>query len=126
MPKQERKKLLAVLDDLFFAVKINEAAKRAGMEVEFVKSAQDLFEKAKSQPSVIIFDLNYSAVEPLNLLSQLKASSELKNISCIGYVSHIQGELKQKAHETGCDVVLARSAFSQNLPQILKRHAGTL
>jgi PleD family two-component response regulator len=126
MQNQARKKVLAVLNDLFFAVKINESVKRAGMEVEFVKSAEDLFEKAKDQPSLIIFDLNYSAVEPLALMSQLKASEELKNISCIAYVSHIQGELKQKAHETGCDVVLARSAFSQNLPQILKRHAGTL
>ena len=42
----------------------------------------------------------------------------------IGYVSHVQGELKQAAHEAGCDMVLARSAFSQNLPQILKRHSG--
>jgi hypothetical protein len=44
----------------------------------------------------------------------------------IGFLSHVQGELKQKAHETGCDMVLARSAFSQNLPQILKRHSGAL
>jgi hypothetical protein len=38
----------------------------------------------------------------------------------------VQGELKQKAHETGCDMVLARSAFSQNLQQIMKRHSGAL
>jgi hypothetical protein len=36
----------------------------------------------------------------------------------------VQGELKQQAQEAGCDMVLARSAFSQNLPVILKRHAG--
>jgi hypothetical protein len=28
-----------------------------------------------------------------------------------------------KAHEAGCDMVLPRSAFSQNLPQLLRRHA---
>ena len=39
-------------------------------------------------------------------------------------MSHVQGELKQQAQEAGCDMVLARSAFSQNLPVILKRHSG--
>jgi hypothetical protein len=56
----------------------------------------------------------------------LKNSAELKGISVLGYLSHVQGELKQKAHETGCDMVLARSAFSQNLQQILKRHSGVM
>jgi PleD family two-component response regulator len=123
---QERKKLLAVVDDLFFSVKINESAKRAGMDVEFVKSEKDLMEKAKDKPSLIIFDLNYSAIEPLKLMSTLKADQDLKGISCLAYVSHIQGELKQKAHETGCDVVLARSAFSQNLPILLRRYSGNV
>jgi hypothetical protein len=35
----------------------------------------------------------------------------------------VQGELKQAAQEAGCYMVLARSAFSQNLSQIMKRHA---
>jgi hypothetical protein len=45
-------------------------------------------------------------------------------ISLLGYLSHVQGELKLKAQEAGCDTVLPRSAFSQSLPQILKRYAG--
>jgi hypothetical protein len=36
----------------------------------------------------------------------------------------VQVELKQQAQEAGCDMVMARSAFSQNLPQIFKRHSG--
>jgi hypothetical protein len=36
----------------------------------------------------------------------------------------VQGDLKQKAHEVGCDMVLPRSAFSQNLPQLLRRHGA--
>jgi len=126
MQKQGNKKVLAVLSDLFFSVKINDAAKRAGMTVEFVKDQHDVLIKAKSKPSLIIFDLNFESVDPLGLITKLKSSAELKDISVIGYLSHVQGELKQKAHETGCDMVLARSAFSQNLQQILKRHSGVM
>ena len=124
MPTTVNKKVLAVLDDLFFTVKINESAKRAGLPVEFVKSEQDVLEKAKSLPALIILDLNYAGVDPMSLVQRLKSEPETRGISVLGYVSHVQGELKQKAHEAGCNMVLARSAFSQNLPQILKRHAG--
>jgi hypothetical protein len=71
---------------------------------------------------VIILDLNCNSVDTLNLISKLKADAETKEINLIGFVSHVQGEVKQKAHENGCDMVMARSAFSINLPQILKRH----
>jgi PleD family two-component response regulator len=126
MQKQSNKKILGVLTDLFFGAKITEAAKRTGMAVEFVTDEKDVLEKAKSKPALIILDLNFEAVQPLKLIGKLKSSPELKQISLIGYLSHVQGELKQKAHEAGCDMVMARSAFSQNLPQILKRHAGIM
>ncbi len=126
MQKHANKKVLAAVTDLFFTVKISDAAKRAGMQVEFVKSDQELLDKAQSKPAVIILDLNLDAVQPLKTISKLKSDPELKKISLIGFVSHVQAELKQKAQESGCDMVLARSAFSQNLPQILKRHSGTL
>ena len=111
-----------MLDDLFFTVKINESAKRAGLAIEFVKSEKDAVDRAKTNPALVIIDLNCRSVDPLELVGKLKSSAETKGIRLIGYLSHIQGELKQKAQEAGCDMVLARSAFSQNLPQILKRH----
>jgi CheY-like chemotaxis protein len=118
------KKVLAVLEDLFFTVKINESAKHAGLPVEFVKSERDALDKAAEHPALIIIDLNCTSIDPLGLIKKLKANPETKKISLIGYLSHIQAELKQQAQEAGCNMVLARSAFSQNLLQILKRHAG--
>ena len=127
MHKRERRKILAVVDDLLFTVKINDAAKRAGLNVEFVKSEHDVIEKVtQEKPLLIILDLNNTSVEPLRLISKLKGDGDLKQISLIGYLSHVQGELKQKAQEAGANIVMARSAFSQNLQQILKRHAGVI
>jgi CheY-like chemotaxis protein len=122
----QKKKVLAVLEDLLFTVKINDAAKRAGLEVEILKSEKDVLEKAKEKPLLIIMDLNCACVEPIRLISSLKSSPETKSISLIGFLSHLQGELKQQAQEAGANMVMARSAFSQNLQQILKRHAGVI
>ena len=124
MPNQEPKRVLAVVSDLFFSVKLSEAAKRAGMALEFVKENQDVLEKAKARPQLIVLDLNFESANPLQLIGALKGSPDTKGISLIGYLSHIQGELKQQAQEAGCDMVLARSAFSQNMSLIFKRHSG--
>jgi PleD family two-component response regulator len=123
---QQHKKVLAVVSDLFFSVKITDAAKRAGMAVELIKNHDEVLVKAKSKPSVIIFDLNFEDAQPLELIAKLKSSAEFKGVSLIGYLSHVQGELKQAAQDAGCDMVMARSAFSQNLPLILKRHSGVI
>src|SRR5215467_10014238 len=106
MPTTVNKKVLAVLDDLFFTVKIHESAKRAGLPVEFVKTEQDALEKAKTRPALIIMDLNYQGIDSLSLVEKLKADPETKDISLIGYLSHVQGELKVKAQEAGCNMVL--------------------
>jgi len=121
----ESKKVLAVLEDLFFTVKINEAAKRAGLPITFVKSEHDALEQAKLHPALIIMDINFQGVDPLALIRKLKADEQTKGINLIGYLSHVQGELKVQAQEAGCDMVMPRSAFSQNLPQILRRHSSS-
>ena len=127
MRQHGKKKILAVVEDLLFTVKISDAAKRAGLEVEFLKSERDVIEKATHEkPLLIILDLNFNAVQPLKLISKVKSNGEMKQISVIGYLSHVQGELKQQAQDAGANIVMARSAFSQNLQQILKRHSGVV
>jgi PleD family two-component response regulator len=124
MPIQPQK-ILAVVDDLMFTVKINDAAKRNGFEAVFLKSEQDVLDRlADSKPPLVILDLNANSVDPLQLVAKIRGNADYKRTSLIGYLSHVQGELKQQAQEAGVDMVMARSAFSQNLLQILKRYSG--
>ena len=122
MPNQGNKKVLAVIEDLLFTVKIADAAKRNGLQTQFVKTEQDAIAAAADKPLLVILDLNINSVDPVAIIPKLK---ELGRIPILAFVSHVQGELKQKAHEAGADMVMARSAFSTNLAQILKRHAGS-
>ncbi|HYO82009.1 MAG TPA: response regulator [Bryobacteraceae bacterium] len=122
MAQTGNRKVLAVLEDLLFTVKINDAAKRNGLQVQFVKSEADALSAAAEKPMLLILDLNVNSVDPISLIPKIK---EFGRIPIIAFVSHVQGELKQRAHDAGADMVMARSAFSTNLPQILKRHAGS-
>jgi CheY-like chemotaxis protein len=118
-----KKNVVAVLSDLMFTVKIQEAAKRAGMDVIFVKSREHALARAKLNPALLIIDLNGTSLDALELIDTLKADPDTKNLDLLAYVSHVQVDLKQAAQDKGCDMVIARSAFSQNLPAILKRYA---
>ncbi len=126
MPRNANNRILVAVSDLFFTVKILDAAKRALMNAEIVKTQEDLLEKAKSLPALIIFDLNFESIEPVKMIDHLKRIAVMKPTGMIAFVSHIQAELKKEAQDAGCDMVLARSAFSQNLPHILKRYSGAV
>jgi len=120
-------RVFAFVEDLFFLSKIQATGQKMNVKVEFVKNEKELTERMKSngeeKPSLIIFDLNNVNAKPLTLIPKLKSKLK-KGTSIIGFLSHVQGDLKQKAHEVGCDMVLPRSAFSQNLPQLLRRHGS--
>jgi CheY-like chemotaxis protein len=127
MREDSNSRIFAFVDDLFFAAKIQETARKLNVKVEFAKNDKDLAERmqqnGEEKPSLIIFDLNNANAKPLTLIPKLKAKLK-KGTSIIGFLSHVQGDLKQKAHEVGCDMVLPRSAFSQNLPNLLRRHGA--
>jgi CheY-like chemotaxis protein len=121
-------RIFALVDDLFFLAKIQEVARKLNVKVEFIKSEKDLGEKegaaeGEDKPSLIIVDLNSNSIKPLPTISKLRSKFK-KSTSIVGFVSHVQGDLKVKAQEAGCDVVMPRSAFSQNLPNILRRHGA--
>jgi CheY-like chemotaxis protein len=124
--EDDTSRIFAFVEDLFFQAKIQETARKLNVKVEFCKGEKDLLERMKQngeeKPSLIIFDMNNANAKPLTLIPKLK--TKLKKTSIIGFLSHVQGDLKQKAHEAGCDMVLPRSAFSQNLPQLLRRHGA--
>jgi CheY-like chemotaxis protein len=115
----QKKTVVAVLSDLMFTVKIQDAAKRAGVEAVFVTSQENALARARENPALIVLDLNYMGVEPIELIRKLKHEETTAKIQLLSFVSHVQTDLIQAARESGCDRVMARSAFSQNLPAIL-------
>lgn len=123
MSETAETRVVAVLDDIFFASKIKEAAKSTGVNVEILKNTNGLIESLTSAPpTLIIVDLNSKKFNALDLIEELKTSQKLKNISTLGYLPHVQEELKKGAIEAGFDIVMPRSRFSRELKQILKEY----
>ena len=119
-------RIFCFIEDLFFLAKIQETARKLGVKVEFVKGDKDSVAKLTDlpdaeRPTLLVFDLNNLNAKPMTLIPKFKAKLK-KTTSIIGFLNHLQGELKAKAIEAGCDTVMPRSAFSQSLPNLLRRY----
>lgn len=119
-------RIFCFIEDLFFQAKINETARKLGIKVEFLKGDKDavtrLIETPDAErPALVVFDLNNLNAKPLTLIPKFKAKFK-KATSIVGFLNHLQGDLKLKAVEAGCDSVMPRSAFSQSLPNLLRRY----
>ncbi|MGH9617587.1 MAG: response regulator [Acidobacteriaceae bacterium] len=119
-------RIYCFIDDLFFIAKIQETARKLGIKVAFVKNEKDTVAEMlalpeEERPRLIVFDLNNANAKPLVLIPKLKAKLK-RATSIVGFLSHLQGELKAKSIEAGCDTVMPRSAFSQTLPNLLRRY----
>lgn len=119
-------RIYCFIDDLFFIAKIQETSRKLGIKVAFVKNDKDtvadmLALPEEERPTLIVIDLNNANAKPLTLIPKLKLKLK-RATSVVGFLSHLQGELKAKAIEAGCDTVMPRSAFSQSLPNLLRRY----
>jgi hypothetical protein len=119
-------RIFCFIEDLFFLAKIQETARKLGVKVEFVKGDKESVAKLTDlpeaeRPKLVVFDLNNVGAKPISLIPKLKTKLK-KATSIIGFLNHLQGELKAKALDAGCDTVMPRSAFSQSLPNLLRRY----
>jgi CheY-like chemotaxis protein len=112
------RRVLAAVEDLLFRSKISETAEQLGIEARFPRSPKKLLEALReSPPDLLVLDLNSARFEPLSILQTVK--SDEVGVPTVGFLSHVQRDLAVAAREAGCDHVMARSAFTRDLPKIL-------
>ncbi len=109
-------RVVALVDDLFFQMKLAETAKQLGVEVKMATNGDALTKLMESAPKLVIVDLNARS-QPLQAIEKLRQTR--KDIRVVGFLSHVQTQLAAQAQAAGCDEVLPRSSFTQNLAAIL-------
>jgi DNA-binding NarL/FixJ family response regulator len=112
-------RVVGLMDDLFFQMKVLETAKQLGLEFKVAANADALMallENENGSPKLVIVDLNARS-QPLQTIERLRAAKS--SVRVIGFLSHVQRELAAQAQAAGCNEVMPRSAFTQNLASIL-------
>ena len=105
-----------------FTSKIKTTAAGLGVLVTFARSSEAALTSMRSgQPALVILDLNNPRTDPLGVVAAMKADPALASIPTVGFVSHVQTALIEAARAAGVTDVVARSAFTMHLPEILAR-----
>ena len=117
-----KKRVIAAVNDLFFAAKIRGTAEQLGVGVSFPKSVGELVEAAREDnTAAVILDLQASLLDPFMAAEKLKEDARTRAIPLVGFYSHVETELRERAQRAGIDEILPRSVFNQRLMEILSR-----
>jgi CheY-like chemotaxis protein len=109
-------RVVALMDDLFFQMKLAETAKHLGVELKVATNGDALLTLLESAPKLVIVDLNARS-QPIQAIERLRAKKN--GVRVVAFLSHVQTELAAQARAAGCDEVMPRSSFTQNLAAIL-------
>lgn len=118
------RKILVLVDDLFWKTKIDHAVRSAqAANPEFLSDPAGLAKAADpSTTCAILVDMALRN-EPFDAVAALKKKPKTKDIPVIGYYEHVRKDLKDKAEKAGFDQILPRSTFSQNLADLVLKFA---
>jgi len=108
--------VVAFVDDLFFQARLLETARQVGVELRAVLTAEALADELREQPALVLVDLNARA-DAVNAIEMLRATGNAAAV--IGFFSHVQTELAERALAAGCREVMPRSKFTRDLAAIL-------
>ena len=110
-------RVVALMDDLFFQMKVAETAKHLGVEFKVAANSEVLSTMLEAPTKLVIVDLNAKS-EPVATISRLRATQ--KELPVVAFLSHVQTELAAQAKAAGATEVMPRSVFTQNLARILE------
>jgi len=110
---------LLLSDDMLFTSRITGTARDLGLSMKVARSPEQLKTLAGEQnPRCIIVDLGNPGLSIADLTQHLRTSCSPKP-RIVAYGSHVDTATLKGAREAGCDLVLPRSKFVEELPRAL-------
>ena len=118
------RRVVAVVRDLFFAIRIKETLQAHGYAVVVANSAQALTAALADAPAaLIVLDLNFRGIDPPATIAHLKADPASKAIPLLAFGSHLDRAARDAAKAAGADRVVPNSKLAEDLPALAARYA---
>ncbi len=120
MPAQpDRPVGLLLSDDLIFTSRVAGTARDLGFTIKAARSADALAALARDEPPrCVILDLANPGLDVAALLGRLREDcTPVPRV--VAYGPHVDAAVLRAAREAGCDPVLPRSKFVEELPRAL-------
>ena len=137
--------ILAFIEDLLSAVRINNVAQEIGFQFEHWEMPGKNYQRSETgsqwaeplegvegsviaqisslQPALIIFDLGNRSIPSLEWIAMITSVPASRGIPVLAYGPHVDQAGLKAAQQAGANRVVARSKFMQNLPDLLLENA---
>ena len=120
---ETRPRVLVIDEDLLFSVRIEKTLQKLGYEVYVAGSSEEALDTAEGH-SLALTIINYGRenLSPLATTEKLKALPQPAPV--LGFVSHkLIPQIRPDAMSAGCDLLVANSALTMRLPQLVEKLA---
>lgn len=107
-------------DDLMWASRITGTARALGLQVQTVRTVDQLVERCRQQPpACVILDLSMSGLVAADVAARIRAVCSTPP-QLTAYGSHVDLVTLEAARSAGCDPVLPRSKMAESLEKLLQ------
>ena len=114
------KTIVAVITDLMLQSRLVEGARPAGWPVLVADTAEALDRALAAGSALVVIDLHAGGID----WRRAVALSKEAGVPVLATGRHTEAALLRAAREAGCDRVVPRSTFVEELPQLLDALAG--
>lgn len=112
----EQLSILAVIPDLMFQSRVREQARAMDYEVSIADSQQGAADAIAETPDLVVLDLHASGIDTQQVIAEAKE----RDVPVLAFGRHTETDVLRAAREAGCDAVVVRSTFVEELPQLLR------
>jgi CheY-like chemotaxis protein len=120
-------RVLALVPDLMFGSRLLAAAAAGGLELELVSDAAAARERlADDGPGwqLLVIDLTDSGLDGAGLVASLRDEGRLSATRTLGFYAHVDAAVRERAEQSGFDLVVPRSRMAREAAELLQRLSG--
>ena len=119
----EQPTVLVVVDDLFFLAKIQTTLSHLGLAAHVMTQRPALQEYVRTAmaPVLVVVDLTLRQDDAVAVISTIRATDRSAPVSILAFGAHVAVDTRQQALQAGADRVVAKSEFSNHLPDLIQQ-----
>ena len=117
----QQRPILALVNDLFFTLKIEDTAKAVGLPIQFARSREEFLDSfRKTRPALVIVDLTLGGVDVTAPFEQLLADAHQTAVPILGYTTHADWKRTGPLHDK-CTKVVTKDTLSRSLADLIRQ-----
>ena len=105
-------RVVALVPDLLFGSRVLSMLTEAGHEVDLVTSETEVWDGIAGT-DVLVVDLTDAEVDGCGLVDTLQTGGEMHGVRTLGFYSHVETDVRERALGCGFDMVVPRSRMAR-------------